>query len=247
MRKQTTAEDGVGPPTDVGALDFVKAAINLGVKTITASHQWSWLHQTHEIALNADGDGPNNINADASRYRLPESITGIPYGDVTCRYGDAWLPVEVVARERIERLIASNVGSAGIVSTISLEHSVASGSDVGQRAAWVLQCFPEPSTDMTLKITFRVEIPEIVDDAECGVWPAAYDRMVIAAAVAELGTMGMLPDSVAASAPAVFQDLLTKAIGLDSLVGWPRGGEGDGDDQPWVKPGMRTTEGVKIW
>lgn len=246
LRKQTTTTLGHAAPTDVGDNDWIVSAINLGVARIVGSHQWSWLHQTVPIVLSADGTGPMNINGDASKYRLPAWVQGVPFGAVHCDQGDGCkTPVDVKAHDYVDRLLAENNG-AGVPSLASFKDSILDGAETGQGVAWVMTVCPPPSADWTITATFRVAVPEMVEDEDVGVWPQWMERLVIAAAVRELLEYGILNPTVAKRAETNYGELLVQAIALDDQIGRARQNGDEAEYVDWAKSGM-DMDGVTVW
>jgi hypothetical protein len=225
LRKQVVSSEGVSPPVDVGTATLIKDAINDGLMRVTNAHQWAWLEQIKSIVLSPDGTGPMCVDGDATKYRLPLDIGSIAIDARVKDDGCSW-PIDVRDSGFVDALNVTD--ATGPVSCVSFDPSIADGSDLGQPSAWIMRVYPKPASAATVVATFRLNIERLVEDADRGPWPVWLDRLVMLAAVAELGGLGMLPEGrVADASEGRFQEELERTIELDSQNGRPANTSGD--------------------
>lgn len=219
MRKHVVSSAGVGPATDVNTDFIVTTAFNDGVQKVLIEHEWSWIIEKFDVALSPDGSGPLNVNSDPTQYRLPESVLGVPTGEVRLLDDADGVEIEVKAPDVLERWLSRN-SSGGRLQAVSFEHSIAAGSETGERQAWVMKVFPKPLAAGTVRAYFRKELPALSEDAERGPWPAIFDQLMVAAGVLKLNEMGMLQSgAVSQLAQGNYDTTLAKAIELDNDLG----------------------------
>ncbi len=168
-------------PTDPGVLALCLRKINAGYREfLLANPKWSFLHRQYSVLAYPEGDGPDNIDGDGGRYRLPGWISSAPLNDWAF-VGDA-RPRTIVERRQINivrkrRAIQSRrtgIPTIAGVGTIEADDG-ADKSPTGYEVVF----WPAPSLTYEMEATFRVDGHELVDLNERHVAGKVHDRTVI--------------------------------------------------------------------
>ena len=170
-----------GIPTDLAVLDKVKRKINAGYADfLRADPRWTFLRQRVQVTWYPDGDGPYNINGDASRYRLPSYVGSAPLTDWT--YVDAGAPpscILTVDGERV-RMAAARQVATGVPTWAGCIPLATEDGVGGQSKGWEVVFYPRPSTAYTVEAMFRVGNHVLAELGERHVAGSDHDRTIIA-------------------------------------------------------------------
>lgn len=178
--------DGKGAaalPDDVEDLRALKTCINNAYKLFLRSDpDWTFLFYPVVITTNADGLGPDNLDGDAARYRLPPPLrtkpqTNLVYLDQTWRGGEVMTWTVRLVRNRQQ--ITKRTGRPQIAGYRPIP--VAEGVDA-QKNAWEVIMWPTPDGVYELEGSFRVLPYDMVDLDEPHVAGADHDLAILAAA-----------------------------------------------------------------
>jgi len=183
------------PPTDPNRIDRVKRAINDAARefyravdeTTRTTHRWTWLKQTISIALSADGTGPDNIDGDSRRYRLPDSVT------TKCNRADWTTPdypgrmIQIVHDGMTRRHWAMYPDATGAPLYLSVV-ATPEAKKVGQRTPYEMIIAPAPSDSRTFTVVAEMDVrtDPLTQDGDYGPWSPEDDLTVVAWAVALL-------------------------------------------------------------
>lgn len=174
-------------PSDPHDLDKLKRCLNNGYRSFfNAWPHWRFAEMAHEITFAPDGDGPTNLDADGARYRLPSTIAGNPVGDWT--YLGTTTPLSCVMRtdhQSIERMQQIGDTSTGDPRYCAVRPVKTKDQPTGDPTACEAVFYPAPNRALTVRATFRVRPPKLVDPAQRHVCGADHDLSIIAFAVWE--------------------------------------------------------------
>lgn len=171
-----------GIPTDAADLNLVKRKINAGYRQfLAADPKWSFVRQRYSLTFYPDGDGPQNIQSDAGRYRLPSWICSQPKSDwmfVTASGPRGCIPIRPY--ELVRRQLA-DTASGGGQPAYSAVGPVETGDAIGgQSKGWEALFSPRPSTAYTVEAMFRVTRHDLTDLYERHVAGSEHDRTILA-------------------------------------------------------------------
>ena len=152
------ASDGMGNiarvPDDEHDLDLCKRIVNDAYRRMLQGSvpgqrpyiNWTFLRPHQEVAINADGLGGANVEADCSRYRLPFTVQAAPMGFWTI--SDATTTTvptraEATSMDRVKaRLLADYTTGRPVMAAVGpLMSKGAPGSD---DSAWEVVFYPRP-------------------------------------------------------------------------------------------------------
>lgn len=201
-------------------------AIRDGVERFWNHHQWAFASQVIQFSLNADGTGPLNIDADPSRYLLPDLVRSLPIdGKVYLRGPDLAAGWNVPVRHMdqvIERQFM-HPSTSGIVQVCGAEFSSAIRPGLSERGGIEFRVWPAPGDDYEVAFRAMVGAVPLVNDNQRGNWPGAHDEAVIACAVAALFMHDRTPDSPERKAAEAHADAaLAKSVEYDDEYMRPR-------------------------
>ena len=169
-------------PTDAARLALCLRKINAGYREfLLANPNWTFLYREHSVLAYPDGDGPDNIDGDAGRYRLPGFISSAPLsdwkfvGDSRPRTYVRRRHVEIVRKRRAIQTRRTGIPDIAGVGTIQVED----GAD--QRASgYEVVFWPAPALAYEMEATFRVDGHTLVDLNERHIAGQVHDRTIIA-------------------------------------------------------------------
>ncbi len=176
------------PPTDPNRLDRVKRAINDAAREfyravnpdLNIIHQWTWLRETVSIALDPDGESAINIDGDARRYRLPESVSS---NCVRADWSSPTYPgrmIYVVHGDQTRRHWTTYPDATGAPLYLSI---VASPGDrkAGERTPYEMIVAPAPTdaSEYTIAAEFSVRTDPLTQDADYGPWAPEDDLTIV--------------------------------------------------------------------
>lgn len=209
-------------PVDPADYDRVLRAINDGIEMVYRAYpKWTFLDQTIDIPLSVDGTGAECIDSDAGRYRLPWFVAGPPQKD------PVWSQTPQTGWGGMARLIDYNqVLAMRAVSTNGQNGTVYTGWPKyvgcttyqprnGKRQGWELVVFPNPNQAYTLRCTFRVFAPKMVELGEKHVMGAQHDQTLIDAAAWAFKRDDSKDPTERAMYKAEFDQSLSQSIALD--------------------------------
>ena len=143
-------------PDDPATLSLIKIAINDGREALYSENAnrnpdgsaraWSWMRARFSLTCNTTGAAANNIDADASRYTLPDDAMGPPVGKMT--FGIAGesghgAPIGVTTIEAVDAMHQSSPDGSGRPVWAAFVES-RFGSEAGRSAPWELRIWPDP-------------------------------------------------------------------------------------------------------
>lgn len=171
-----------GVPTDAAVLDLVKRKINAGYQQfLSASTKWSFREQQVQVLGYPNGDGPDNINKDPGRYRLPSHIQGAPLydwefvGDARPRTTVANMAVDIVRKRAALYTRRTGIPDMAGVGPLNDNGPPEQGSN-----GWEVVFWPAPALTYLMSTTFRVEQHELTTLGERHIAGKAHDRTIIA-------------------------------------------------------------------
>lgn len=174
-------------PADPHDLDKLKRCLNNGYREFFNSWpHWRFAEMAHEITFAPDGDGPYNVDGDASRYRLPSTIAGNPLSDWI--YQGTTTPLSCILRvdpQSLERMQQIGDSSSGDPRYSTVRQIKTTDQPTGEPTACEVVFYPTPNRLLTVRGTFRVRPPMLIDPAQRHVCGADHDLSIIAFAVWE--------------------------------------------------------------
>lgn len=195
--------DGVaGPPTASEDLDLVKRALHDAEREFwravdprtSKSVRWTFQSSLVEMVIGPDGDTPQTIGADPTRYRLPRGVHSAPIGRVSWGDGSAGGKVHDTSIDRIIRMSSERPVEQGPPLYCAVWASPDQIVGMGERPAMEWRFFPIPSREFTVRARFKMEPLRLVNDQDKPNRPPAHDLTVIAMAVAIIARAGSVPN-----------------------------------------------------
>jgi hypothetical protein len=186
-------------PSDESTLDMLKRAWNRGYRSFLAGvdplmrgrgiyNQWNFLDLVVTLTLDPEGDGPDNIDGDNARYRLPAPITTRPLHAWTLTIEGRSMPrtVEDSTSHRVATLLASLAATGATqYPYISAVRPIPAPEGDAGGAAWEVIVAPRPSAVATMSAQFRIEPRGLVQLDARTVCGAQHDQTILAFAVLE--------------------------------------------------------------
>lgn len=174
-----------GLPDNPADLAKVKKFVNKGYRAFLGEDpKWTFCRSTFTLVLYPAGDGPDNVDGDAARYRLPSYLRGMPattptYTDQLSRVTHC-LPRDVATVLRhIQTEEATGVPRIYAVRPIPGPDGKTSHVDTLHEMLF----YPTPDVQYTLEMQVRVHPYNLVDvDLERHVAGPEHDRAIMAAA-----------------------------------------------------------------
>jgi hypothetical protein len=168
-------------PTDEAVLDLIKRKFNAGYQEFLSAHNWSFLDQQVTVLAYPNGDGPDNIDSDPARYRLPNNIRGMPLYDWEF-VGDARPRTTVanIAIDIVRKRAALYTRRTGIPTWAGCGPLNENGPPEQGGNGWEVMFWPAPALTYEMRTTFRIEQHELVENNERHIAGKAHDRTVIA-------------------------------------------------------------------
>lgn len=167
-------------PTDAERLRRCKQAVNEGYdRFLRANKNWTFLECDYELTFDNTGTGPQNIEADASRYRLPGFISSSPttpwrYTDTRTRRRNIQnVHPSIIDNYRQQRYI--NTGPPGYAAVRDRENKGPIGS---RPRSWEAIFWPTPDAPYVVRATFRVFKHKMVDLAEKHIAGGVHDATI---------------------------------------------------------------------
>lgn len=169
-------------PTDPGVIDLCLRKINAGYREfLTANSKWTFLEQQVQVLGYPLGDGPDNVEGDAGRYRLPGYVTSTPRHDwffVGASRPRTRIENRAVQLVRQQRALSSR--QTGIPTWAGVGKINEDDAVEGPNHGYEVVFWPAPSLTYLMQNTFRVDGHELVDMTERHIAGMAHDRTIIA-------------------------------------------------------------------
>ena len=194
----------------------LRDSINDAAEDFLTMRRWSFLPTTVTITTDADGDGIDNVNEDARRYRLPIGYCGLERPFLTWANGTFGGEASQRSQRDIDSLIAQEPVRTGCpqVFTVRIDDTTPSaGGDY--RPAWELVLWPIPNDAYTLTVPVRRAYAPLMDLEEKPTWPPQHDRPVVALAKVRFCELWPLPEMDRAMVQQRAARLLTQAVEED--------------------------------
>lgn len=180
-------------PTQAARLDLLKRSVNDGyanfINGIDPGNsgarpytRWSFLERVVTITFDPDGTGPQNIERDAGRYRLPDGITSRPKTtgwSLDSSGTHPGLRIPDTSADRVVRrwwaLGTEQTGTPQIAACRPLPNP--DGQQGG--AAWEVIVAPKPdSGSMSMQAPFRVQPRAMQDVTERHICGSQHDQTI---------------------------------------------------------------------
>jgi hypothetical protein len=178
----TAGDEAAQLPTDAETLRKLKTCVNNAYKLfLRADPNWSFLILPHVITTNSDGLGPDNLEGDAARYRLPSPIRTKPQTNLvflgTSGQGEVqtWTPRLIRNRQQAQE-------GSGMPQLAGFRRVETSDGIDTAKIAWEVIFWPTPDGVYELEGEFRVLPYDLVDLGERHVAGADHDYAILAAA-----------------------------------------------------------------
>ena len=211
-------------PTDVATLDLLKRRWNRGYRAFLAGIDpaaregrrpytgWTFLSRPVEVSIDPNGTGPDNINGESWRYRLPDGVTTRPMHAWVLESNDRSLGpvVRDGTSHEVTSILASTKTSAGAVTYpyVSACRPIDSpnGSDGG--SAWEVIVAPRPQVQATMTAQFRLQPRDLTILTSRTIAGSQHDLTISKMAVvewmrADAGSGNRLSSAVADAAAAM--------------------------------------------
>lgn len=217
--------------------DLLEVAINDAVDEFWRSHDWSFLTRWYEMDLATEGDGPRNIQADPSRYLLPEAIESLPKTKVLFKGPDGQPGgrVEVRHMDEVASMISRDPTGTGSPKYVACEWNTGLAPGPADRGGIELRVFPIPDRAYTLGFRARYSAIPFTLAQQKGQWPQVHDLTIVALAVVEYFRHDRKHDSPSlAVAQAAADAALAKSIDRDNADFRPHTIGAVGEDD-WVR------------
>lgn len=181
-------------PTDGSVLFKLRQRLNQGYRSFingedpipSQDHrekpytQWTFLTRTVVITFDPTGNGPLNLDGDAGRYRLPDSITGAPKQGWTLNNNGLYANTRVmsVTIERIRDELARSGTITGCPMWATTRPIPSPDSSLNGKA-WEVVVAPRPSGTMTMTTEFRVAVRDLKDLDQLHIAGPEHDSTIL--------------------------------------------------------------------
>lgn len=182
------ASDGTNAAeTTQPALDQLNRAVNDGADEFYAYRSWNFADSSLLLVLNADGDGPSNIDADPGLYRLPAWVASVPRDRAHWKsddnVGGAYIQQRHMAE--VQSLAYRCPTQTGFPQMIAVEYDPSTAL-YGGRGRFTARVFPKPDRAYTIRMRVRAGHSPLIAEDQCPAWPPVHDMTVVALAVRSL-------------------------------------------------------------
>lgn len=191
----TTSDNGRAmPPSDAHDRDLCIRLFNDAQNSLVqAFPRWRCLVSDVSLTLDSAGDGPRNIDSDATKYILPESFRGQTPTFWTWRYeaGNYGGTAAATHMGRVNGRLANDTstGSPQLIAVDTIRATTAGG---GRTDGWYLRVYPTPDLAYTISARCKVEATPLTELSERHVWGQMFDRLLADVAIA-IGEKKPLP------------------------------------------------------
>ena len=169
-------------PDDAETLRKLKTCVNNAYKLFLRSDpNWTFLIYPQVITTNSDGLGPDNIDGDAARYRLPPPIRTKPQTNLVFMDHVAWGEVQTWTPRLVRNRQQSRTTTGRPQYAGYRKIPVAEGIDE-PKVSWEVLFWPTPDGVYSLEGEFRILPYDMVDLDEQHVAGADHDYAILAAA-----------------------------------------------------------------
>lgn len=169
-------------PDDAETLRKLKTCVNNAYKLfLRADPAWTFLVYPYVITTNSDGKGPDNVDGDPARYRLPPPIRTKPQTNLVFMDHTAWGEVQTWSPRLVRNRQQSRI-TQGRPQYAGYRSIPASDGIDSAKVAWEVMFWPTPDGVYELEGEFRVLPYDMVDLDERHVAGAEHDLAVLAAA-----------------------------------------------------------------
>jgi|GEM_PF-2500419 len=159
----------------------IRRHVNAGYRYFARSNpRWTWLEHRVVLTLDPTGKGPDNIEQDPARYRLPDYIQGRPKGNWT--FIDEISAYETVldtswdyVRQRFA--VTNNTTGTPRLAGISVYQP-----EIG-RQGWQVLFWPSPGTAFTIEAQFRIRPRKLINLDDRLMAGSDHDEAIIKCAV----------------------------------------------------------------
>ena len=167
-------------PTDQFNLNLCKRYINNGIRMFMADAPrkgWRWMRRLMTVTFDAEGDGDDNIGADAARYKLAENFGGTVDGPI--RY-DAdtsvgtrieWCDESVI---RARRSLSVNTG---IPTLAAIRPYQPTSEALTATRQWEMIVDPAPGSAYVVKFPYTLHFDKM--DLEAGIVDSGTDTTAV--------------------------------------------------------------------
>lgn len=168
------------PDRDTEDYRNLLAALNSGYRRFLNRRTWSFLNRPLELTMVPGGDGPRNINSDASRYRLPDWCCGGPEGGGPWRYADslaACTQIETVDYEDVFQLLQTNDAS-GTPVYAGVRAMDGSGGLGDSETGWEVIFYPRPDSAYVIRADCNMRSHRLVSPHQRHIAGAENDEAI---------------------------------------------------------------------
>lgn len=172
-------------PTDQFNLNLCKRYVNNGIRMFMADAPrkgWRWMRRLMTVTFDAEGDGADNIDNDAARYKLAENFGGTVDGPIKYDANTAvgtrieWCDESVI---RARRSLSVNTG---IPSLAAIRPYQPTSETLMSTRQWEMIVDPTPGSAYVVKFPYTLHFDQM--DMEGGTADGAYSATTFADSVA---------------------------------------------------------------
>jgi hypothetical protein len=182
----------VGIPTDTGDLDIVKRAVwdgaelfYRGLNPATGKvHPWTFLRPMVELICDPAGTGPDNIENDPAKMRLPWNVTGRPSGTWVWKVASGGWGGNVIDThiERLERMhVLGTITGCPEYAAIGVAKD--QKVNVTDRQGWYVHVYPTPDLAYVMRARFLLTPRKLLELDDRHIAGALHDQTLVSAAV----------------------------------------------------------------
>ena len=167
-------------PTNQFNLNLCKQYVNNGIRMFMADAPpkgWRWMRRLMTVTFDAEGDGDDNIDSDAARYKLAENFGGTVDGPIEYDADSAigtnieWCDESVI---RARRSISVNTG---IPTLAAIRPYQPTSETLSATRQWELIVDPQPGSAYVVKFPYTLHFDKM--DIEAGITDSGTDTTLV--------------------------------------------------------------------
>jgi hypothetical protein len=222
------------PPSATHDREMCERIVNDGIRMfVQASPKWRWMRPVYSLALDPTGAGPQNIDSDAARYKMPDDFNGDFEGRwryATTGAGVADIRCVDESEIRSLRAASNHAGDPYLVAVRPLD------TDGANKRKWEAIFYPTPSAARAVTVPYRRYVQKLSNPTDLHPAGAEHDAVIVAACIAEAE---LQRDDQAGARMAHYAQLLKNAVSLDQNSAPRRLGQNLDGSNDWMSPSRR--------